>query len=669
MSVANFTPSFTDYSGPGAFKYWVQNTLPLVFDDSLSYYEVLSKVTAYLNQTIEAVKVEDDNVRALRDAYDKLQTYMNEWLDNLDVDGAISKKLDQLVQDGTFTEQVVQALGQVVKNVKVTGTANMEGVLAIQQQVGQFYQICGYIGRVNSVTIEDNGKLQYMYVSPTTGQLTTVQGGQLTAVKSVVKEGDALTVTTLDGATSTITGLGGTVSLSIESGVLKNGGATVGRVGRVDAVVISGNDLVVQPTSGNAQQTALPMTTLSTTGRDLYQKVGTRAAEKVGTLGSVVQFSSSTVTSNSAQVDKQTIMEYDTNKQFISVDHDAYHEKHVCVCFGDSYGEIETTDEGLHASWVFWLRQYLNQVTGSAAVQRNWEVRNFCKCGYGWNAINASGNNQSVTTVNAGSFYAEIGTAISQMNAEIRMKVDTVIIAGGWNDVAFYKSGRVNETVFKTNVINTVARVLTSFPNAKIYVAPMLMNGNAISDDQQNVLCVVSNTCASLPTVLWNNSYLWNKGEDANFPNDTSMHRFNGTVHSDGIHPNVAACKRIASLMYSGLFGGDTDIRHSVVFKVGSTNTTTGLCTMQNGMITVCFNGTIGTTSGFNGVSAGITKLPLWARPSKRTEAQLLLNDGVIYANALVTEDGVLWGYELPSNSLLANKDYGRCTLTMVYPA
>lgn len=668
MSVANFTPSFTDYSGPGAFKYWVQTSFPLVFDDSLSYYEVLSKVIAYLNQTIDAVKVEDDNVRALRDAYTQLETYLNEWTDNLDVESVISQKLDQLVTDGTFTEQVIQALGQVIKGVKVTGTANMEGVLAIQQQVGQLWQICGYIGRVNSVMLDDKGKLQYMYVSPTTGQLTTVQGGQLTAVKSVTKTGDALTVTTLDGTTSTITGLGGTVSLSIESGVLKNNGATVGKVGRVDGVTISGNDLVVQPTVGNAVQTALPMTTLSTTGRDLYQKVGTNAAEKVSELGSVVKFSSSTVTSNGAQTDKQTILEYDTNKQFVSVDHDAYHEKHVCVCFGDSYGEIETTDEGIHASWVFWLRQYLNQVTGSGSIQRNWDVRNYCKAGYGWNAINASGNNNKVSTSSAGSFYSEVTTAVSEMNADARMKVDTVIVAGGWNDVAFLSGGRVTWSIFDTNVNATIKKILTSFPNAKIYVAPLLMNGKAISDAQQTVVYRVNASCSALPVVQWTESYLWNKGQDAWFPKDTSMHRNNGTVHSDGVHPNANGCARIASMMYSGLMGGSTSMHLCYDFSVGLTNSTKGLCTLQNGMVTVCFNGTIGTTSGFNG-SAGATTLPAWAKPSRRVEANLILKDGEVKGNAFVTDDGVLWLFDLANNAPLANADYKQCTLTMVYPA
>lgn len=34
------------------FKFWCQKVLPLVYDDSLSYYEVLCKVVAYLNDMV-----------------------------------------------------------------------------------------------------------------------------------------------------------------------------------------------------------------------------------------------------------------------------------------------------------------------------------------------------------------------------------------------------------------------------------------------------------------------------------------------------------------------------------------------------------------------------------------------------------------------------------------
>lgn len=38
------------------FKFWCQKILPLVYDDSLSYYEVLCKVVDYINKLID-----DDN--------------------------------------------------------------------------------------------------------------------------------------------------------------------------------------------------------------------------------------------------------------------------------------------------------------------------------------------------------------------------------------------------------------------------------------------------------------------------------------------------------------------------------------------------------------------------------------------------------------------------------
>ena len=37
-------------------KYWVHKILPLTYDDSLSYYEVLAKVSAKLNEVIDYVQ-------------------------------------------------------------------------------------------------------------------------------------------------------------------------------------------------------------------------------------------------------------------------------------------------------------------------------------------------------------------------------------------------------------------------------------------------------------------------------------------------------------------------------------------------------------------------------------------------------------------------------------
>ena len=37
-------------------RYWTHKILPLIYDDSLSYYEVLSKVTAKINEIIDYVQ-------------------------------------------------------------------------------------------------------------------------------------------------------------------------------------------------------------------------------------------------------------------------------------------------------------------------------------------------------------------------------------------------------------------------------------------------------------------------------------------------------------------------------------------------------------------------------------------------------------------------------------
>lgn len=40
-----------------AFRFWCQKVLPLVYDESLSYYEILCKVVDYINNLIEQDKV------------------------------------------------------------------------------------------------------------------------------------------------------------------------------------------------------------------------------------------------------------------------------------------------------------------------------------------------------------------------------------------------------------------------------------------------------------------------------------------------------------------------------------------------------------------------------------------------------------------------------------
>lgn len=113
---ADFTPSLNTYTDLTPFRFWCQKILPLAYDDSLSYYELLCKVVDYLNKTMEDVELSIDDVEKLHDAYAELQGYVNDYFTNLDVQEEINNKLDALVADGTihtiFSPDVMAILTQ-----------------------------------------------------------------------------------------------------------------------------------------------------------------------------------------------------------------------------------------------------------------------------------------------------------------------------------------------------------------------------------------------------------------------------------------------------------------------------------------------------------------------------------------------------------------------------
>lgn len=99
---ADFTPTREPQIPLQPFRYWCQKVLPLVYDDSLSYYELLCKVVDYLNKTMENVEHMDTDITNLYTAYSELQSYVNNYFSTLDVQEEINNKLDQMFKDGQF---------------------------------------------------------------------------------------------------------------------------------------------------------------------------------------------------------------------------------------------------------------------------------------------------------------------------------------------------------------------------------------------------------------------------------------------------------------------------------------------------------------------------------------------------------------------------------------
>lgn len=59
-----------------AFRFWCQKVLPLVYDESLSYYEILCKVVDYINKLIEQDKVFGEELDELRSDMETVQKWI-----------------------------------------------------------------------------------------------------------------------------------------------------------------------------------------------------------------------------------------------------------------------------------------------------------------------------------------------------------------------------------------------------------------------------------------------------------------------------------------------------------------------------------------------------------------------------------------------------------------
>ena len=130
--MADFTPelqraNLQGYTGQGAFRFWCQMALPIVYDDSLSYYELLNKVVVYLNNTISDVATAESNIENINDtvehntdalltAYNLLQGYVNDYFDNLDVQEEINTKLDEMASSGALTDLLAPLIPDLVTN-------------------------------------------------------------------------------------------------------------------------------------------------------------------------------------------------------------------------------------------------------------------------------------------------------------------------------------------------------------------------------------------------------------------------------------------------------------------------------------------------------------------------------------------------------------------------
>lgn len=194
------------------FVKFVCANVPMVFDDSLSYYEALCALWKYVqsmtdvinnNATLEEEFIE--KVDGLEISFNELKNYVDNYFDNLDVQDEINNKLDQMAEDGTLAEIVAEYL-----QAQVTWT--FDGVVDMKASTNltddSFAKTLGYY------TANDGGASQYKI--RTKSESDTPNDGDLIAigdslVAELVVKGNAICANqfgaTGDGVTDDTTAL------------------------------------------------------------------------------------------------------------------------------------------------------------------------------------------------------------------------------------------------------------------------------------------------------------------------------------------------------------------------------------------------------------------------------------------------------------------------------
>lgn len=87
------------------FTFWCQKVLPLVYDNSLSYYEVLCKVVEYLNRVIQQVDSNNSQIQINTKDINQLKTELD----------LVQAELEK-VKNGKYVSLYINALASWIDN-------------------------------------------------------------------------------------------------------------------------------------------------------------------------------------------------------------------------------------------------------------------------------------------------------------------------------------------------------------------------------------------------------------------------------------------------------------------------------------------------------------------------------------------------------------------------
>ena len=105
------------------FRFWCQKVLPLVYDDSLSYYEVLCKVVKYINDLIDSDKEIIKDIDKLQEEMNEVLTFMEKYRE--EAEKIIKEEIEKyiatmlffgLTEDGYFVAYIPESWDDITFN-------------------------------------------------------------------------------------------------------------------------------------------------------------------------------------------------------------------------------------------------------------------------------------------------------------------------------------------------------------------------------------------------------------------------------------------------------------------------------------------------------------------------------------------------------------------------
>ena len=117
------------------FLGWLASNIPAVYDNTMSYYEELTSLIKYLQDSVVPA------LNADSEAITVLSNFVEHYFDNLDVQEEINNKLDQMAEDGTLQE----IIGEYLNATAVWGFDTVADMKASTNLInGSYARTLGY---------------------------------------------------------------------------------------------------------------------------------------------------------------------------------------------------------------------------------------------------------------------------------------------------------------------------------------------------------------------------------------------------------------------------------------------------------------------------------------------------------------------------------------------